>query len=176
MRKAIHQLAESVRALQIEPTGNPSPNCVRIAMPKEHLPEALLEVRAALDAFDAAGGVSADPAPADDVSKLRMAIDGLLRYVKMRGLGIEDAEDIVRTALGKSKKRRKRLEPLPVFAPNGWRRAKKFKPTLRIATDSVTKSDIESDARKMRWVLDELGSAAPKPVDPASRPAPATAS
>lgn len=173
MRKDIHRLAEAVRALQIEPTGQPAPNCIRLAIAKERLPEAMLEAREALDAFDAAGGASATPQPTEDVIKLREAIDGLLRYVKMRGLEIDDAEDIVRNALGKSKKRRKKLEPLPVFAPNGWKRRKKAKPTLRIGTDSISKSDVESDARKMRWVIDELGPAAVSPADPASRPAPA---
>jgi hypothetical protein len=174
MRKDIHRLAEAVRALQIEPTGQSAPNCIRLAIVKEKLPEALLEAREALDAFDAAGGVTAAPPPTEDVAKLRQAIDGLLRYVKMRGLETDDAEDIVQSALGKSKKRRKRLEPLPVFAPNGWKHRKKFKPTLRIALDN--KSDMESDARKMRWVIDELGAAAAAPPDPASRPAtPATA-
>lgn len=175
MRKDIHRLAEAVRALQIEPTGHPAPNCIRLVIAKETLPEALLEAREALDAFDAAGGASISSSPTEDVAKLREAIDGLLRYVKMRGLEIDDAEDIVRNALGKSKKRRKKLEPLPVFAPNGWKRRKKFKPTLRIGADSTTKSDVESDARKMRWVIDELGPAAVNPADVAPRPTSASA-
>lgn len=176
MRKDIHRLAEAVRALQIEPTGIPAPNCVRLGIAKEKLPQALLEARDALDAFDGAGGAPAEPAPDEDAAKLRLAIDGLLRHFKMLGQDVESAEDIVLNALGKSKtkKRRKRLEPLPVFAPNGWKRRKGFKPTLRIAADSVTKSDVEADARKMNWVIDELGAAAPRPVAPASRPAPAT--
>ncbi len=175
MRKEIHRLAEAVRAMQIEPTGQAAPNCVRLGMAKEKLPEALLEAREALDAFDAAGGPAAnEAAPAEDAGKLRQAIDGLLRYIKMRGLDLDDAEDIVRSSLGKHKKRRKRLEPLPIFAPNGWKRRKRFKPALKIASDSQSLSDRESDVRKMRWVLDELGSAAARPMDPAARPASST--
>lgn len=175
MRKELHRLAEAVRALRLTPTGQPAPDCVRLGIAKDRLPEALLELHSALEAVDAAGGVSTVLAPTEDVAKLRQAVDGVLRFVKMRGIGIDEAEDIVRDALGKGKKRRKRLEPLPVFAPNGWKRRKGFKPMLKIDSDSRTLSERESDVRRMRWVWDKMGEAAAIPTERAPRPEPAPA-
>ena len=166
MRQEIHRLVQAVRDLQIDPTGQPAPHCVRIGIPKEQLPERLLTLRERLDEVDAGGSLVNSVTESQELSKTREALDGLLRYIKMGGVDFSEAEEIVRTALGKPRKRPDALKPLPVFAPNGWRRRKKLKPKIKLDREPMSAGKARQEAEQMRWVTNSLGAAAPHPREP----------
>lgn len=167
MRQEVHRLIDAVRELEIEPTGQPAPHCVRIGLTKEDLPEKLLAVRLALDEVDASASAGNAPVDAgtDGLAKWKEAVDGLLRYVKMRsGLDFDEAEEIVRTALGKPRKRPNAFKLLPVFAPDGWTRRKKIKPKLKLEREPMSASKAKDEVYQMTWVINSLGAAAPSPA------------
>ena len=162
MRPEIHRLVQAIRDLEIQPTGQPAPHCVRIGIPKEQLPEKLLAARVALDEVDASGSLVLGNPEAEELPKYKEALDGLLRYIKMRGLDFSEAEEIVRTALGKPRKRPEVMKPLPVFAPDGYKKRKKIKPKLKIDREPMSAGKAKSEANQMTWVLNSLGPAAPQ--------------
>ncbi|MGY3581856.1 hypothetical protein ACVIGB_000073 [Bradyrhizobium sp. USDA 4341] len=166
MRPEIHRLVQAVRELEIEPTGQPAPHCVRIGIAKEQLPQRLLMLRQTLDEVDAGGSLVLGNAESEDLTKLKDALDGLLRYIKMRGLDFTEAEEIVRTALGKPRKRQEAMKLLPVFAPNGHKRRKKIKPKLRLEREPMSAGKAKQEAAQMTWVLTSLGAAAPQAAPP----------
>jgi hypothetical protein len=170
MRPEIHRLVQAVRELEIEPTGQPAPHCVRIGIAKEQLPERLLTLRRTLDEVDASGSLVNGNPEADEAAKYMDALDGLLRYIKMRGLDFAEAEEIVRTALGKPRKRQDAMKLLPVFAPNGHKRRKKIKPKLKLEREPMSPGKARQEAAQMTWVLTSLGAAAPQGAPAAAPP------
>jgi len=143
MSPEIIDLVEAVRALGIRLTGKPSPGCIRIGGDPKDFPLRLASLQERLEAVDASGALADDegpaaPRPSDgEAERLRRALDGLLRYIQVKGVDMDAAVDIVSDALGVDvqQKKEKAYETLPRFAPRGVKRRKGFSPRLRLMPD-----------------------------------------
>lgn len=171
MRPEISQLLESARALQLKPTGETGPRCVKFGIDASLVPERLLVLHHAIEAVDKAGSSSVDagaPDPAHDPEKLRAAIDGLFNWMKLQGLNTGEAADIVAAAITGKQKAQKRYVTLPRFAPQAVRRKKKWKPKTHLGAKfdgdgaPSTMNEHRGLGREMDEVVMRLGHAAPR--------------
>lgn len=168
MRKDIVDLIEAVRALSLVPTGEVGPRCVRIEGDPKLLPERLLAVAKALEAVDAKGAAAATEESVD-LGKLKSAIDGVFRWIRLQGLKTDEPFDIIAQALGGSAKSKgKKLETMPVFALT-FKPKKQWKPRVSLGKrleDEKAPETIEEHremATKMNEVISKMGAAAPMP-------------
>jgi hypothetical protein len=168
MRPELVDLVEAVRALGLRRTGKPAPGCVRISGDPKDFPSRLDLLQSRLEAVDASGALSQGdgpdaPAP-DEVQRLRKALDGLLRYIQVKGVDMEAAVDIVSEAIGVDvpRKREKAYETLPMFAPRGWKRRKRFSPRLKLMPDlpgDVSLGALRALAGEANMTVTMMGSA-----------------
>jgi len=167
MRPEVVDLIEAVRALGLRRTGKPAPGCVRISGDPKDFPARLAAVQERLDAVDASGALSQGdgpdaPAP-DEVQRLTKALDGLLRYIQVKGVDMEAAVDIVSDAMGVDvpRKREKAYETLPMFAPRGWKKKKRFSPRMKLMPDlpgDVSVGTLRSLAFEANMTVSMMGS------------------
>lgn len=168
MRPEVVDLVEAVRALGLRRTGRPAPGCVRISGDPKEFPARLAAVQERLEAVDASGALSQGGGPEapspDEVQRLRNALDGLLRFIQVKGVDMEAAVDIVSDALGVDVpgKREKAYETLPMFAPRGWKKRKRFSPRMRLMPDmpgDVSLGDLKRIAFEANLTTSMMGSA-----------------
>lgn len=166
MRKDVVDLIEAVRGLGLTPTGEDGPRCIRIDGDAKAFPERLLAVAKALEAVDAKGGIAAAEENVDLV-KLKSAIDGVFRWIKLQGLKTDEPFDIIAQALGGTPRSKgKKLDTMPVFAMS-YRPKKKWKPQISLGRrleDTKAPETLEEhrdQAAKMGEVLEKMGAAAP---------------
>ena len=171
MRPELNRLLEAARALQLKPTGETGPRCVRFGIDNAQVPQKLLELHHAIEAVDMAGSAALAgdaPDPARDPEKLRAAIDGLFNWMKIQGINTADAADVVASAISGKQKAQKRYITLPRFAPQAVKRKKNWKPkTLlgpRFDNEGAPKTLDEHKklGRDMDEVVVRMGHAAPR--------------
>lgn len=128
MRKEIVTLIESARNLNIrlvDTSGKPNHSGVKIGGKREDFPPKLKQVALALEGVDRAGSDAFEGLKshaAMDPIRLRMALDGIFRWMKAMGIAVEDPHDIVASALGMSKARiNERRNALPKYKNAGFR-------------------------------------------------------
>lgn len=182
MRKEIHDLIEAVRRLDIRISDGSLPGCVKLGGPAMDFPARLMEVQRALEAVDKAGGadaalgdssVSADAAAAQ-AAQLRTAIDGVFRWMRVQGLDVSEPMEIVGDALEVPQgKRKKSYQTLPVFAPNGCKRRKGYRPKLNLLPAYEDRDSLK-DVRKHAYAIEQteqiMGHAVAKPSGQSKRP------
>lgn len=144
MRQEAYDLVEAVRSLGVEITGVPGPKALRIATDADTFWSRLVFVKRALDAFDRAGGTSADlDAPPPD-EKFKKALDAILRLYELQGGNMEQAFNVVQEALEvepeaaqdqKAEKKKAAYVTLPVFAPNGIKKKGTYKLRVNLIPD-----------------------------------------
>lgn len=180
MKKEIHDLIEAVRALGIELTGKPAPKCIRILGDTGAFAEKLKGVQEALEAVDASGGTSEGkeiegPEGVNDPVKLRAAIDGLLRFVQIKGDFLAEADAIVRDALSLANGDEKKAKGgLPTFTPGRGKKKRPgtYKPRLNVFPErpgEASLNDLKKIVHEISVTESLLGSTIAKPVQSARR-------
>lgn len=166
MRKDVVDLIEAVRGLALVPTGESGPKCIRIEGDPKTFPDRLLAVAKALEAVDAKGAVSASDENVD-LAKLKAAIDGVFRWIRLQGLKTDEPFDIIAQALGGAPRSKgKKLDTMPVFALT-FRPKKQWKPRVSLGRRledekaPVTLEEHREQAAKMGEVIGKMGAAAP---------------
>lgn len=144
MKKEIHELIDSVRALGIELTDKPSPKCIRISGEIADFADRLRRVQVALEAVDAAGSKSVDNEAGlegvNDPVKLRSAIDGLIRFIQVKGDYLTEADAIVRSALGLTEGQHDKSKgSLPSLTPSKMKKKRTYRPRLNIYPERPVK-------------------------------------
>jgi hypothetical protein len=158
MRREVLDVVEAARALQVQLAPTPAnPACVRIGGDRSDFPVRLWRLALTLQALDKAGsaalessGDSPEVDPAMDAARLRVALDGVFRWMRSTGLDVGEPHAIVREALGAAhgEKQAKVYRPVPKFAPNGFKKAVRSKPLLRLQTGPGEKVTLGSLAQK----------------------------
>ncbi|WP_315922750.1 hypothetical protein [Mesorhizobium sp. SP-1A] len=179
MKKEIHDLIECVRALGIELTGNPAPKCIRISGDTSEFADKLKQVQIALEAVDASGAASDGkdvdgPEGINDPVKLRAAIDGLLRFVQVKGDFLAEADAIVRDALNLDQpENTKSKGGLPSFTPSRMKKRRgTYKPRLNVFPErpgEASLNDLKKIVHEISVTESLLGSTIAKPVQSALR-------
>lgn len=179
MKKEVHDLIEAVRALGIQLTGKPAPKCIRISGDTSDFAEKLRVVQEALEVLDASGAASEGkdfdgPEGVNDPVKLRAAIDGLLRFVQVKGDNFNEADAIVRDALNLEQGEKKKAQGgLPTFTPaRGKKRKGTYKPRLNVFPErpgEASLNDLKKIVHEISVTESLLGSTIAKPVRAAER-------
>lgn len=159
MTPQIVNLIEAVRALGLKLTDKPAPQCIRIGGHPSSFPDRLATLQRALEDVDAAGANALADGPEaptpDTVKRLEKALDGLLRFIQVKGVDIDAAVDIVTQAMDiDTSEKSKPFETLPMFRPKGWKKKKSFKPKFHLMPDLPGDAGIE-DLRKISGVAQE---------------------
>jgi len=157
MKKEVHDLVEAVRGLGIKLTGDPAPRCVRISGDARDFAERLERVQRALEALDAAEAASSDaeaPGMANDPGALRKALDGLLRLIQVKGMALEEADAIVRDALGLQEAETKKKGTLPAFKPSKLKRKRGYY-SVRLKMFPERPGEVKID--DLKKIVHELG-------------------
>lgn len=159
MRPEIVDLIEAVRALGLRRTGKAGTRSVRISGDPKDFAELLATLQEKLELVDASGALADDDGPAaprpDEIDRHRKALDGLLRFIQVRGLDLEAATDIVADALGVAgaAKSGKAFEILPKFAPKGWKKKKRLNPTLSLIPERPGDASLD-DLRRIAFSVE----------------------
>jgi hypothetical protein len=167
MRREVVELIESVRALNVRvvPAQN-GRRTIRVGGTRKEFPGRLYRVARALEAVDAAGAKSLDGIgdPSQDAARLRMALDGIFRWMRSVGMDISQPHAIVANALGaKENSSGKRFRPVPQYAHDGFKKSSKPKPLLKLQPGPGEKISIDSLRQKgyqAQMVVTAMGSAA----------------
>jgi hypothetical protein len=170
MTPQIVNLIEATRALGLKLTDQPAPQCIRIGGHPSSFPERLATLQRALEDVDASGANALSGGPdapvPDTVKRLEKALDGLLRFIQIKGVDVDAAVDIVAQAMDldiEGKDKTKPFETLPMFRPKNWKKKKAFKPRFQLMPDLPGDAGIE-DLRKIAGMAQEtanlMGSAA----------------
>lgn len=160
MRQEVHELIEAVRDLEIRVDAS-APGQIRLTCDKAEFPRRLHRVALALEAVDRSGAAANEMAgadPARDAARLRLALDGVFRWMKMRGMDLADPLQIVATALRKPELAAKAYRPTPVFvrtSPDASGAAAATQGAKKTSRSAAAKRD---ELEKMMGVL---GPAAP---------------
>ena len=170
MRKEIVDLVEGVRSLKIARTGHPAPHCVKIGVPAPEFPVKLEELQAALERLDASGGLGRGVED-EDVSKLRDAVNGVFRWIRMQGLSADEPMRILSETLsGKPQKKQQAFEMLPKYAVTARKKKMKWKPKLSYEAElgdrHLSGSDLKSHAKlsaDMQQTILKMGEIMPDP-------------
>jgi hypothetical protein len=179
MTPQIVNLIEATRALGLKLTDLPAPQCVRIGGHPSSFPDRLATLQRALEDVDAAGANALSGGPdapiPDTVKRLEKALDGLLRFIQIKGVDVDAAVDIVTQAMDieiDGKEKSKPFETLPMFRPKGWKKKKSFKPKFQLMPDLPGDAGID-DLRKIAGAAQEtanlMGSAISRPSARLSR-------
>jgi hypothetical protein len=179
MNKEVHDLIESVRSLGIELTGKPAPKCIRISGDTGDFADKLKQVQLALEAVDAKGAASDGkdidtPDGFSDPVKLRAAIDGLLRFVQVKGDFLSEADAIVRDALSlEQPENSKSNGGLPSFTPSRMKKRRgTYKPRLNVFPErpgEASLNDLKKIVHELAVTESLLGKTIAKPVQSAHR-------
>lgn len=179
MKKEVHDLIECVRALGIELTGKPAPKCIRISGDTGDFADKLKQLQLALEAVDVAesvsDGVDIDgPEGFNDPVKLRAAVDGLLRFVQVKGDFLAEADAIVRDALNLDQPENSKSKGgLPSFTPSRLKKRRgTYKPRLAVFPDrpgEASLNDLKKIVHELSVTESLLGSTIAKPVHSAQR-------
>lgn len=171
-RREVVELVEAARGLGVRITVKPGRNQQSIVIHgrREEFPGKLRRVAEALEALDAAGASAlsaADPGsdPSMDAARLRLALDGVFRWMRSTGIDVADPHAVVAAALGvKADKPGKGYKPVPKFAHDGFKRGMRPKPLLRLMPqpgEKVGMGSIRQKAAQAEMVETSLGAAAP---------------
>ena len=129
MRREVVNLIESVRELQIQLTPKPdNPDGIRLGGERATFPTRLKNVAEALQELDRVGSAGLNGIPVEDPTldsaKLRMALDGVFRWMRFQGLDVKEPHNIVAQSLGvEEAKKGKTYRPIPKFAPNAHKKS-----------------------------------------------------
>lgn len=155
MNKYMFDIISAVRDLGVILTGQPAPKSVKISGKLEDFSLKLQILQEALEAFDAAGsyssineGVSSigEPSPLNDTEKLKKAIDGLLKFIQLKGDFMVEADAIVRDALNLDEKNEevKRKKSLPSLTPSKKKKKNSiYKPRLNLMPERPGSATLE---------------------------------
>lgn len=166
VKRETFELVESARGLQVRLAPKAvNPKNVRIAGDKSTFPDRLHRVAVALEAVDRSGAAGLEDAddPSMDAARLRMAVDGVFRWMRSVGIDVEEPHALVAAALGVQVKAKicKPAPPMP-GAPRGAGR--KPGPLLRLAPgpgENFSMSALRDRSLRMRMVEASMGAAAP---------------
>lgn len=160
MKQEVHNLIQAVRDLNLELTGEPSPNCVRITDNRNVFASKLEVLQRALEVADKADALSSDvsvPHPSNNPDKLKLALDGLMRLYQLKGGNLQEASDLIQAALGLTNEKQSNeatYETLPNFAASRIKRKRSRKYRLSLVPDEHQTVTFNS-LRKMHFeVLD----------------------
>jgi len=146
-------LIDAVRALGLKATDLPSPHCIRIGGHPSTFPDRLAALQRALEEVDATGANALSDGPAaqapDKIKRLEKALDGLLRFIQIKGVDVEAAADIVSDAMEVEgeKDKCKKYETLPMFSPKKWKKKQWFKPKFNLIPE--VPGDVSIDSLRM---------------------------
>lgn len=139
MRQSVVHLVESVRALRLGRSEHEGKSQISFGIGQAELKDRLLDLVIALESLDADGGLKASAdeitaqAEAGALARFREGLGGILRWIRMQGL--EEPAELVAEALGGTvQKRKSGYDMLPIFAPNGIKKRKTWKPTLNLGS------------------------------------------
>jgi len=176
MRREVFGVVEAARSLQVLlAPSEASPHGIRIGCTRSVFPERLRRLAKALEAFDRAGAASlgagnglSQQDPAMDAARLRVALDGVFRWMRSSGMDVSEPHSMVVEALGVLKvqgaKAGKSYRPVPRFAPNGFKKAKRPKPLLVLipgADEKVSVGLLAAKETEAQMTEISLGQAAP---------------
>lgn len=171
-RREVVELVEAARGLGVRITVKPGRNQQSIVIHgrREDFPAKLRRVALTLEALDAAGSaaIGGDPSAADpsmDAARLRLALDGVFRWMRSTGIDVSDPHAVVAAALGvKADKPGAGYKPVPKYAHDGFKKGVRPKPLLRLMPqpgEKVGMASIRQKAAQAQMVEATLGSAAP---------------
>jgi hypothetical protein len=166
MKKEIIDLVEAVRALEmrISPTLDNDKN-VKLFGDKKEYPYKFYNLLIALEAFDKAGSNSFDDIedPALDSAKLRLALDGVFKWMRSVGIDVSEPHAIVSDTLGYKNKKEKPFRPVPKYAMNSFKKKIPNKILLGFDPGPGEKINIDSLREKVYQsmnTLNKMGNAA----------------
>jgi hypothetical protein len=117
MRREVVELIEAARALKVQRVPRPdNPRNIRIGGDRKEFPDRLHRMAVALEAVDRAGAQALDGMgrdPSMDAARLRMALDGVFRWMRSVGMDIAEPHAVVANALGAQAKAGKAFKPTP---------------------------------------------------------------
>lgn len=175
MRREAFEVIESARALQVQlaPT-QPNPRCVRIGGDRADFPNRLWRLARAIEAFDkvgeaALGDVGNAPSsdPTADAARLKVALDGVFRWMRSTGIDVSEPYGLVTEALGvpmPAEKAARGYRPIPTFAPNGFRKPIRTRPMLRLEPgvgEQISLGVLAQKEMQAQMVENSMGAAAP---------------
>ena len=174
MRREVFGVVEAARSLQVvlAPT-EANARGIRLGCSRAELPERLWRVAKSLETFDRAGASAMGSAqagsdPAMDAARLRVALDGVFRWMRSTGLDIAEPHALVSQALGAAgpdAKQPKGYKPVPRFAPNGFGKARRPSPLLRLDPapgETVSLGGLAAKETQARATEATMGAAAPR--------------
>lgn len=174
MRREIFEVIEAARGLQVQlaPT-QPNPRCVSIGGERSEFPVRLWRLAKAIEAFDKTGSDALDEAtgpegdPTADAARLKVALDGVFRWMRSTGLDVSEPYGLVTEALGLQVPRQvspKGYKPIPKFAPNGFKKPLRPKPMLRLDPalgERISLAGLSNKELQAQMVENSMGAAAP---------------
>ena len=171
MKREIADLIEAVRELGVvlAPTVQ-NPTSIRLQGNRDEFPERLWNLGEALEAVDKAGSASIDETPDDpsmDPACLRLALDGVFRWMRSNGLDVTEPHAVVASAMGAGKSSGKAYRLIPKFAHDGFKKNMRPKPLLKLSPNPGEKITLESLRNKemqANLVENSLGSASTQKV------------
>lgn len=179
MKREVVELVEAARRLEIRVAPKPdNPRAIRISGSRAEFPDRLYRVAVALAAVDRAGAAALDGTsdPASDAARLRMALDGVFRWMRSCGMDVAEPHAIVANALGvQSQQKSKRFRPQPKFAcdrpvkytnergkDGGFTKNVKPRPLLKLAPgpgEKITLDALRRKAFEVQTVQNIMGAA-----------------
>lgn len=166
MRREVVELVEAARGLSIHVVPKPeNPRNIRIACERAQFPDRLHRVALALAAVDRAGAQALEGTgdPAMDAARLRMAIDGVFRWMRTVGMDIAEPHAIVAAALGAKSKAGSKYKPTPQYAHDGFKRSMKPRPLMKLAPgpgERISIDALRQKALQIQMTETSLGPAA----------------
>lgn len=169
-RREVVELVEAARGLGVRITVKPGKTQQSIVIHgrRDEFPGKLKRVAEALEAVDKSGSAALEGEGADpsmDAARLRLALDGVFRWMRSTGLDVSDPHAIVAAALGaKGDKPGRGYKPVPRFAPDGFKKDQRPKPLLKLMPqpgDKIGMNSIRQKAALAQQVEASLGAAAP---------------
>ena len=157
MRREIAELVDAARGLGVRLSPTPAnAKAIRLDGDRDTFPDRLRRVAQALEAVDRAGGVAnaadAGPDASVDAARLRLALDGVFRWMRMMGLDVTEPHAVVAAAMGvESAATKGAYKPKPAFAGNvslADRPGGKPKPMLKLVPEPGEKLSIENLRRR----------------------------
>ncbi|MFC4236065.1 hypothetical protein ACFOY8_12540 [Thalassospira xianhensis] len=167
MRRELVELIEAARKLGVQRIPTPdNPRYIRIVGDRKDFPDRLYRVAIALEAVDRLGSKALEGVndPTLNAAHLRLAVDGIFRWMKATGVDIQEPYQIVAAALGaKGAKRGKIYRNAPKFDAN-FSKTKKPKPMLQViptGDEPTTLAGLRQRAAQAHFTNLSLGAAAP---------------
>jgi hypothetical protein len=178
MKKEVVELIEAARGLEIRLSPD-SERPVNVGGDRESFPHRLKRVALALEAVDKTGSEALeleDGDPSMDVARLRVALDGVFRWMRSSGVDVSEPYKVVANALGvasgepeQQKTSGKGYRPIPKFAHSGFGKKKSGSNgvggvKVRLAPKLDEKTSLEGlkgRNRQMEGIETTLGDAAP---------------